>query len=92
MNLREAIVGRDHAICHLIATGMPRTDEMQFGPRPRLREFPRGDRRAAQVEATVDQRARNPGQPVGLAQQNAVLEPGAVMEVVRDDLAKAIRK
>jgi hypothetical protein len=31
-DLREAVGGRDHVIRHLIATGMPGTDEMEFGP------------------------------------------------------------
>ncbi|HYT79391.1 MAG TPA: hypothetical protein VEQ37_09060 [Actinomycetota bacterium] len=67
LSLREAVGGRDDALGHLIATGATGTDKVELGVRPRPRELPRGDRRAAEVEATVDQDARNPDQTVRFA-------------------------
>src|SRR6266511_6360504 len=57
--------------------------ELRAGPRPS--ELPCRGRRAAEIEATVDQDPRDPGETVCLAQQDAMREPGVVMEVVRDD-------
>lgn len=73
---------RTRRIAALMA-GVPDRDELRV--RPGAGELPRGVQWPTQVEATVDQDARNAGQASGVAQQGAFLQPRAVGEVVRAD-------
>ena len=57
----------------------------QFHAGPGPGQLPRGRRRAAQVEAAVDQHAGDPGQPPGVADHGAIGEKSAVGVVVRAD-------
>src|SRR5258708_39150021 len=64
---------------------MTAADELELGVRPGPGQFPRGDGRAAEVKTAVHENAGDVGQPAGVAQQLALLQPGAVTEVEGHD-------
>ncbi len=60
-------------------------DDLEFRVGPRLGQLPGGVQGCAQVEPAVDEHAGDARQPVHVAQQLPVLQPGRVGEVMRAD-------
>src|SRR5262245_15864218 len=75
----EAVERAQLPVTHRIAAGMPGVaDDDQFRVGPDAGQRPRGVERSAQVEAAVDEDARDAGQTSGVAQQRAFLQPRTV--------------
>src|SRR6202040_1715269 len=70
---------------HVRPASMSAAGEVEFGVWPGPGQFPGCDRRAAGGKAAMHDYAGDARETVGLVQQFAVLEPGAVTEVVGHD-------
>lgn len=86
----EAIRGGDDALAHVgIAGAMPRpADDDELASGPMLTELPGRDQRRAEIQPAMNQDPWNAGETLRAAQQGAVVEPGIVAPIMRDQPRK----
>src|SRR5438067_305939 len=82
----EPLGGSERLRSHLVATGVARVaDDDEFRVGPGARELPRCSEGRAEVEAAVDDHAGNASKTVCVTQEDPLLEPRGVGEVMRTD-------
>src|ERR1700687_12265 len=83
---REAIRGGDDALAHAgiarVVPGIAEDDKLAAGPI--LRKPPWRDERGSEIEAAVNQDARDASKAARFAHENAVRQPGVVAPKVGD--------